>query len=343
MGYYSCQMLEGMGLHINGRIDCGKEVIGFCCENLENIPKVAFSASPVEMLRNFVGQRGLAIAESKKCGDRSAERRFTSGCQKCGYFQNRSWASDGLIHYVNLSMYPSPCQCRCIYCGIPQQDQNARSEAAKAAYETLFDMLEIAENCGIIAPDAAWQISCGEIAIHPYKDRIMRLVRAKNAVFYTNCIKFDEDIAGNLHNNPNSSINLSIDAGTAQTWRRVKGLDNFEQITSNLARYYAESAKPGQITLKYIVLPDVNDIYEDYVSLVEIMKVLEVPSLLLSRDTRVKYTISQEECTTLTGEAAYLLAICGKNGISCSLSNYTPEESRQIVEMAKEILRMGQI
>lgn len=86
-----------------------------------------------------------------------------------------------------------------------------------------------------------------------------------------------------------------------------------------------------------------NDTHEDYVSLVEIMKVLEVPVLLLSRDTRMKYAISGEDCTKLIGAAAYLLAICRKNGISCSLSNYTPEEGRQVVETAMEILRMGQI
>lgn len=67
---------------------------------------------------------------------------------------------------------------------------------------------------GILSQDAAWQVSCGEIAIHPYHDRILQLVRKKHAVFYTNCMKYDEAVAQNLHDNPKSSINFSIDAGT---------------------------------------------------------------------------------------------------------------------------------
>ena len=77
------------------------------------------------------------------------------------------------------------------------------------------------------------------------------MVKGKTANFYTNAFVFDEDIAQNMHNNPNSFINLSIDAGTPQTWKKVKGFDNFDKVTDNLVKYYVNCARPGQITLKY--------------------------------------------------------------------------------------------
>ena len=55
-----------------------------------------------------------------------------------------------------------------------------------------------------------WQISTGEITIHPYKDRILDLVKNDRACFYTNAFIFDEKIAANLKVNPNSAINLSF-------------------------------------------------------------------------------------------------------------------------------------
>lgn len=217
------------------------------------------------------------------------------------------------------------------------------SESSKSAYEKLFDMLELAERSGIIAPDATWQVSSGEIAVHPYRERIMALVKGKPTMFYTNCMKFDEAVAQNLRENPNSAINLSIDAGTRETWKRVKGIDNFDQVLENLVKYHAASVRPEQITLKYIVMPGINDIYEDYLSLMEIMKALEVKHLAISRDVRTKYSLKQEEQTMLTGAASYLLALCRKNGISCNMFTYTPEERTQTIHLAKEILQSGQL
>lgn len=121
-------------------------------------------------------------------------------------------------------MYPAPCQSRCIYCNIPNENQSVTGDAAKTACEKLFDMLDLAERCGILAPNAVWQVSSGEIAIHPYHDRIMKLVQGKAAAFYTNCMKFDEAVAQNLHDNPNSTINLSVDSGTRETWKKSKVL-----------------------------------------------------------------------------------------------------------------------
>lgn len=238
-------------------------------------------------------------------------------------------------------MYPAPCQSRCIYCNIPNENQSVTSEAAKTAYEKLFDMLDLAKRCGILAPNAVWQVSSGEIAIHPYHDRIMKLVQGKAATFYTNCMKFDEAVAQNLHDNPNSTINLSIDSGSRETWKKVKGFDNFDQVFENLVKYHAASVHPGQITLKYIVMPDINDIYEDYCALMEIMKVLEVKHLTLSRDVRTKYSIGQEERTKLTGAAAYLLAMCHKNGISNDMFTYSQEEQSEAIQSANEVLQKG--
>ena len=90
------------------------------------------------------------------------------------------------------------------------------------AYEKLFDFLEYADQRGMIDPEAVWQVSSGEITLHPYRDRIMELVRDRHAVFYTNAFLFDEAIAQKLHNDPNSAIDLSIDAGTPETWRKVQ-------------------------------------------------------------------------------------------------------------------------
>ena len=40
--------------------------------------------------------------------------------------------------------------------------------------------------------------------------------------FYTNAFIYDEDIANILKKNKNARLNISIDAGTPQTWKKIK-------------------------------------------------------------------------------------------------------------------------
>lgn len=348
MEYYSCPMIEQMFLTFNGRIDTSEKPVTLCCENIEDIPRFSLAETPEETLKNFLAGRDFIIAEGKKLASSPDSHNgllirgggvYTSGCRKCFRYQKKKWVSDGLIHFVNLSMYPAPCQCRCIYCGI--RNENNNNEETAQAYERMFSTIELAKEMGLIAPDAIWQVSSGEITIHPYKKRILNLVQGQAAVFLTNCFRFDEQIAQNLHDNPQSSINLSIDAGTPQTWHKVKGVDNFEEVMGNLVKYYQKSARDGQITLKYIILPGINDTWEDYSSLMEIIRILKVSCLELSRDTANLYTMCPEERITLSSALAYLIALCKKNGVQYGHFYFTPEEQSYAEKLADEILQRG--
>ena len=64
-----------------------------------------------------------------------------------------------------------------------------------------------------------------------------------------------------------------------------------------------------QITLKYILFPGINDNYEDYASLIEIMKNLGVNHLAVSRNTRIKYNIFEEQNTELIETVGKLITI----------------------------------
>lgn len=137
-------MIQNFALNVNGRIGTGKSYLSLCCEGLRDMPKILFSDTAEDTLRAFVGEGLLTAIECARVTDDS-QRRFTAGCTRCAQFQEGDWTINALISYVNLSMYPSPCQSRCIYCGVHQEDQSITSEAAKSGYEKLFDMLELAE------------------------------------------------------------------------------------------------------------------------------------------------------------------------------------------------------
>lgn len=344
--YYGCSLINISALNINGRIDTGEKRLALCCEPIQDRPATALKSTAQETIESFIEMRKGVIFESKRYANNRArgKRLHTAGCANCANYQPGKWDGDGLIHYVNLSMYPAPCQCKCIYCGVHKGASGVFNKAACGEYyERLFDVLDYARQNGLIAPNATWQVSSGEIAIHPYKDRILDLVENQQAVFYTNCFMFDERIARNLSANPNSAINLSIDSGTPETWFKIKGVNNFEDITENLVKYLTASARAGQITLKYIVLPGINDNLEDYLSVIEIMKILHVKHLTIARDTRKKYDGDSEQLENLIGASGYLLAMLSKNKLSADMFTYAPNEREKAVMFANELLQSGEV
>lgn len=350
MKYKSCTMIEGFYMNFNGRIDLDDKFITLCCERIDNRPGTVVLETAKESIESFRREYAEVIAESVKlglCRGSDNERVFTAGCAKCANFLEGNYGhSDGLIHYVNLSMYPAPCQSKCIYCNVHSGGLGTFNKQQHANYyEKVFGMLEHAINNGLIAPDAVWQVSSGEIAIHPYRERILNFVKNKSAIFYTNCFIFDEKIANNLASNPSSKINLSIDSGTPKTWYKVKGVDNFSHVMGNLVKYFNSSSGQDQITMKYIVYPGINDNIEDYLSVIEIMKILKVKHLSVSRDVRVKYNHDDknQNNANLIGAAGYLVAMLHKNGLTLDLFTYTPDERKMVVEFANELLNTGQL
>lgn len=201
-----------------------------------------------------------------------------------------------------------------------------------------------------------WQVASGEVTIHPYKKRMLELMKDKTSKFLTNCFIYDNQIAEILKSNPHSCINLSIDAGTAETWHKVKGVNNFRNVLENLSKYSNSCISPEQITLKYIILPGINDNKNDYQGVIDIMKKLKIKSLIISRDNRFKIEkmiLSQsivrkkknavEQYSSVDHATGYLAAMLIKNGLKAEDGTFWPDEYERANRLAAELLQAGEI
>ncbi len=316
-----------MSLTIEGdvrKFNCLK----MCCDNPQGgRPKFDIGEGVEETLNNFIIGRSKVIADCIK-----GEGDSILGCKNCGKFYKNDWKLAPLISYVNLSMYPSPCQCKCCYCSSDRHFYD--TEEVRGGYEKIFDFLEYAKKGGFILPNASWQVSPGEITIHPFKERIYDLLSESHASFLSNCFVFDDRIAQQLKKDGGSSINFSIDAGTNETWERVKGTDNFTEVCDNVSHYHANTIRKGQIILKYIVLPGVNDSLSDFKSVTELMKRWDVATLQISRDVHVRYSQNNDEKQDLLRSVARLKAICEQNGLNTTLFVYDQAEQKTITELS---------
>lgn len=340
MEYYSCEWLQDFYIMFNGDLD-QKNFMAFCCESVNNYPGLSIkNRTAIESLDYFLDYRERVISFSENFSFFHPNSKFKppiNGCKDCVHFKKTEWKTAEKIKRVNFSIYPSPCQSKCIYCGVNQAKIDFSNEI-KEKYEKVFAVVDEAIERGLVTDDTEYQVSCGEISIHPYKDRIYELVKNKPTIFYTNCFKYDEHIADCLSKSPKSSINLSLDAGLSDTWYKVKGFNNFEMVLANLFKYHDAAQEPNQITLKYIVIPGINDTEEDFLNLISIMRELSITHLAISRDFSTKYNPNFDK-TQLIYSVAYLLALCLYSDIECTLANtFSEDEGNLILNTVKMIV-----
>lgn len=323
----------------NGDLDREK-FMALCCEPLPIIPSVSIKdKEPSEILDAFLEMRNNLIEYAKEYEElHPGEKPPIDGCKDCSQFRKGAWSPKEKTPYINFSMYPSPCQCKCIYCNVCTPKVEF-TEELKQKYEKVFSVVDEAINRDLLAPNTRFQVACGEITIHPYKEKIYKYVENRCATFYTNAFKFDEKIAEFLSKSPLNTINLSIDAGLSDTWEKVKGFNNFEKVLDNLYKYYKASNSHNQIAIKYIVLPGINDSEEDFKNLINILKRLKIAKLDVSRDTNYKYDKSYDK-TKLIYSVAILYILCKLNKINPILYNtFSKEEQFMILETAKIIAK----
>lgn len=338
MSYYSCYKIMDQGLNIDGRIDDNGKNVKLCCERLPKgvvAPGVSFEGTAEKILDNFLALRQEIIDCSIKEGGKAKDigKNDWLGCKYCDLFQKGDWNPQSLIKYVNLSMYPAPCQCNCCYCSVDRHWENTKE--IKSVYDKLFEMLELADSKALISSDAQWQISSGEITIHPYKQKMYKLVENRKATFYTNGFIFDEELAKILETNPKAKINISIDAGTSETWKKIKGFDNFKDVCDNLVAYNKTSSYSGQIELKYIVLPGINDSERDFKEFIKLMKLLEVSHLIIARDVGTQFSTNRARNKQMMKSTARLADHCYNNNITIRMAYFSQKEQQRIIRMRK--------
>jgi len=183
-------------------------------------------------------------------------------CNNCSALKQKEWgnnldALDRCIIFVG-----GVCQFNCIYC-------KERNNESRAYWESniperighlnrVLDLIEYLISINYIHSHTEFFIANGEITVNPLRDRIYSITKKHKCTFLTNAELFSEEIAESL-DICNSTVNVSLDAGTKETYKNVKGKDCFNTVKSNIEEY----SKRGKIILKYIILPGINTNNDD--------------------------------------------------------------------------------
>ena len=332
--FYSCHRLEKFNLHLLA-MKMEKPVC-LCCEPLENLPGVSLDGASEDVFKHLKDIRDNILSEGYLDLD-DPKRKYTNTCKKCIFYKKDIWKAERAIQELTFGLYPSPCQSKCFYCSVWEDClKGDQPEAVSDYYDKMLNFVEYIKDNDFIDKNARWNIASGEITIHPYRERLLNAVGNSKCRFFTNMFKYDERIAANLSANSKSTVFLSIDAGTKETWRKIKGVDNFERVLENLFKY-RDISEPGQIMLKYIIFPGINDDDENFEAVAKIMSLLNSSGNCISRDTREKYDIDSEKMNIIMDSYARLVSVFEKYDLAYDLWDLSPEQKLQVVANARKL------
>jgi len=339
MKFYSCDYVQKFYLKFMDHISNAR--IQFCCIGVKGktLPYVPLHDSPIQTLDELTELRRNIVNENKIS---PKDRQYTDTCASCRFYRLDEWNESDKITDIGLGMYPAPCQSKCCYCSSAHGEQRKKffhfSKAEHGEYyEKIFETLDYAKKSGWMSTNVFWKVASGEISIHPYKDRITKIINMDAAMWHTNCFIYDDNIAANLIANPKSIVYPSIDCGTPETWQKIRGFDNFAEVKANLVRYSATALHHNQIYLKYIILPGLNDNERDFIGFIELVKSLQATKIEISPDDNKVHSDKnyREKSVKAAAQLFFMLSI---NSVSSYIGRFHPDTQSKIVSSVRSIV-----
>jgi len=303
--------------------------MAFCCGEggRKCGPRWDWTGDGKKSIEDFLAKRDLLLQELN--GQREID--LLQPCSGCHYLKEsngkKTTTSFEKIEHINYGYLPSVCQCRCIYCSFTGRKADNDVELAREAkFSTTFaEVMGYLEKNALLSDNFSIQVASGEITVHPERDELLHIVMKYPCHWFTNAFIYNETIAENLHSNKSSSMCVSLDCGTPETFKRIKGFNAFNKVVENLSKY----CEHGSVSIKYLVIPGINDSPEDYNGIFRLLKKLGLTKLALSHDTFIDplpYEVLES--------AALLYSMCKVRNISIDGSMFVNEENKEIRRLA---------
>ena len=179
------------------------------------------------------------------------------------------------------------CNAKCVYCTFAHVEKGYQ-------YKVLGIVKSLIDN-NLLATDASIYMSGGEPTISPEFEDLLSLLTSylvNNKIeILTSGIKYCESIKECFIQDKLKMV-LSLDSGTRETYKKVKGVDCFNQVLENLKIYVQASDNAREnITLKYILVDKYNDNNKEIEEFFNVVTSLGIKNVRLDIDyEKYKFT-----------------------------------------------------
>ena len=168
------------------------------------------------------------------------------GCREV-YVKHREEVAFHKIGHVNIAHF-TYCQLRCNYCSYTQHNM---------WLAPLYAVLPILRQFGPQDADrlsGCWvDINGGEPTLLPNIGEFVDYFRSigSSISFFTNAVRFTPSVAEGLRDGTMAQVIVSLDAGTPDTFVKLKGRNHYHHVLYTL-KQYSEARRRGKLVVKYI-------------------------------------------------------------------------------------------
>lgn len=198
-------------------------------------------------------------------------------------------------HYKQIACYQetcADCAAHCIYCCVGGNTKNIRSIQMNSL-ESYSHFLKRAFSLGWIDDDFSCAIDMSE---RDFDRKVGVIVESLNSsgltplVYKVNsCLLVYSRHLAKLLQQGAAYVVWSLDAGTRETYKRIKQIDAFDKVIENVKQYIAEDAFGGRfLVAKYLIVKGVNDNEEEFDAYLQLVTELGLSFVSLSFDFYVK-------------------------------------------------------
>lgn len=181
-------------------------------------------------------------------------------CENCIFLEESDWSDERYIDTILFNHFIK-CNSHCIYCGTTNDKKNYRESQAYNIYPVLKDMSD--KNILRGTPNSLIDFGGGEVAILDEFGDIFDLLVSngfKNFTINSSGIKYSEVIEKGLKMGFIRLV-ISPDAGTKETYEKIKRVPCFDKVYENIKNYCAVLSPENKhlVQVKYIIIPGYND------------------------------------------------------------------------------------
>lgn len=151
---------------------------------------------------------------------------------------------------ILINHHRNYCNCRCTYCSFWHDSPKPPLISIAAMLRSLLDEQVVDDACTF-----AW--GGGESTILPEFEEMATMLADKGyrQFVHTNALRFSPALADVLRRGQ-AVVNVSLDSGDAESFARIKGIDAWDRVLENLARYRESLVQPEALEIKYIINKD---------------------------------------------------------------------------------------
>jgi len=180
-------------------------------------------------------------------------------CQTCHMLSYGFWRKSVKLNsfIFGARTRDDVCNFSCIYCGHAKIRERLKGASpGNSVYEVLQQLSEIPE---YNTEELSIRFGNGEFTAYKHCNDILNIFFTKTKwkmSVVSNCSIYNEQISTLMENGRVRSLVTSLDAGTRETFKKIKQRDMFDRVLENLKKYPLNKT---HFAAKYIFLEGVND------------------------------------------------------------------------------------